>query len=368
MQYNLDKAAKLAVEYAVSVQPDEKVAIIGAYNALPLIQVLYREVIKAGGHPQTMIQVDGLGEIKYMYASDDQLQFVSPMHKVLYESYDCMIYINSEYNTKNMGKADPNKIRISASSEGRKELMKIQTEREAKGEFKWTIIPYPCHALAQEAGMGLLAYSERVVKALKLDKEDTIAEWKTIEINQQKAVDYLNNVKEIHVVGEDTDLTVNVEGRTWVNCCGHKNLPDGEVFTSPVDDGINGRIRFTYPGIFMGKEIEDIYLEVENGKVVKGTASKGQEFLDEILKIENANFFGEFAVGTNYGVTEFMKNMLFDEKMGGTLHMALGMALPDAGGTNKSTIHWDILKDMRSLESKIFADGTLIYEAGEWKI
>ncbi len=368
MQYDLDKAAKLAVEYAVYIQPKDKVVIIGSYNALPLIQTIYRDVLKAGGYPEVMILTEGLLELRFMHSSVDQLQFLSPVKKAIYEEYECMIHVHSDFNTKKMGKTDPIKIGISRSSPAVREIMKVRTEREAKGEFKWTIVPFPCNALAQEGGMGIFAYTEMVVKALKLDKDDPIAEWKAIEAKQNVLVEYLNKVKEIHVLGEDTDLTVNVEGRTWVNCCGHKNLPDGEVYTAPVNDGVSGKIRFTFPGIYMGKEIENIYMEVEGGKVVKATATKGQKLLQEILKIENADIFGEFAIGTNYGVQTFTKNMLFDEKMGGTLHMALGLAHHDAGGTNQCTIHWDILKDMKSPGSQIFTDGVLIYEAGEWKI
>ena len=181
-------------------------------------------------------------------------------------------------------------------------------------------------------------------------------------------MNYLNKVDQIHVLGEDTDLTLSVKDRKWVNCCGHKNLPDGEVFTGPIEDSINGNIRFTFPGIYMGKEIENIFLQFENGKVIKATATKGQEILDSILEIDNANIVGEFAVGTNYNITKFTKSMLFDEKMGGTLHMALGRGIPETGSKNVSAIHWDILKDMKSEESKIFADGKIIYKAGKWEI
>ena len=170
------------------------------------------------------------------------------------------------------------------------------------------------------------------------------------------------------MIGEDTDLKLSVEGRTWINCSGHENLPDGEVFTGPVENSVNGKIRFTYPGIYMGKEIENIYLEFKDGKVVHASAEKGEDLLNEILKIENADTIGEFAIGTNYGITKFTKNMLFDEKIGGTLHCALGLGFPETGSKNVSSIHWDILKDMKTPGSQILADGKVIYEEGQWKI
>ena len=233
--------------------------------------------------------------------------------------------------------------------------------------FYWVIVPYPCDANAQEAGMGTHAYKEFIASALQLYNNPT-EHWMKVRSEQERIVSYLNKVDKIQVLGDDTDLTLSVKGREWINCCGEVNLPDGEVFTGPIENSINGRIRFTYPGIFRGKEIEDIYLEFENGKVTKATALKGQDLLEEILKIEGAGGIGEFAVGTNYNITKFTKNMLFDEKIGGTLHMALGMGITETGSKSTSAIHWDILKDMKSADSKIIADEKVIYEAGRWII
>ena len=179
-------------------------------------------------------------------------------------------------------------------------------------------------------------------------------------------INYPND--KIHVLSEDTDLTLSVKARKWENCCGHSNLPDGELFSSPLEDSVNGYIRFTYPGIYSGKEVENIYLEFKDGKVTKATADKAEELLQEIIGIEYADVIGEFAIGTNYGVTDFTKNMLFDEKIGGTMHMALGPGPSETGSTNHSAIHWDILKDMNLPGSKVIADRKVIYEEGQWKI
>ncbi|MFW9970613.1 MAG: aminopeptidase [Candidatus Odinarchaeota archaeon] len=178
----------------------------------------------------------------------------------------------------------------------------------------------------------------------------------------------LKKVEFIQVIGEDTDLKLGVKNRNWVNCSGQSNLPDGEIFTSPIEYFTNGYIRFTYPGIYMGKEVEDIYLEFQNGQVIKATAKKGEDILHEILKVDNANRIGEFAIGTNNGIAKFTKNMLFDEKLGGTLHCALGLGFDECGSKNISSIHWDILKDMKIPGSRILADGNVIYEEGKWKI
>jgi len=236
----------------------------------------------------------------------------------------------------------------------------------AEGKFRWTGFPYPINAQAQEAAMSLTEYENFVYSSCLVDKEDPIAEWRKIHQQQEEACKFLNQVSDLHIVGEDTDLTLQIEGRKWINCSGKLNMPDGEVFTSPIENSANGTIRFTFPGIFSGREVEDITLTFKKGKVVKASAAKGDELLQELLKIEGADQIGEVAIGTNYSITKFTKNMLFDEKMGGTIHLALGMnPIPDTGGLNKSALHWDILKDMKQ-EGEIYADGNLFYKNGKF--
>lgn len=363
------KAAELAVRYSTNVQPGEIVVIAGSAVANDLIKAIYKEVIKAGGHPIPFSGIPGLGPILYRYGNDEQIKFMNPVNKVLMETADVMINIFADANRQEMNLVDPEKMKMARTTPESLKLHKIRMEREAKGDFRWVIVPYPCDAFAQDAKMDTDAYKEFVYKALNLQNEHPAEHWQEVKEKQEKIVQYLNKVENIHVLGEDTDLTLNVKDRPWRNCCGQRNLPDGEVFTSPHEDSINGHIRFTYPGIYQGKEIEDIHLEFKDGKVIKATAEKGQELLDSILDIENADLIGEFAVGTNYGVSQFTKNMLFDEKMGGTMHMALGMGFPETGSKNlQCVIHWDILKDMKSEGSQIIADDKVIYQAGKWLI
>jgi len=362
------KIAKLAVNYAVGVKKDQRVLVTGPVVAQELFQAIYIEVIKAGGHPILIPQIEGIQELLFKHGSEEQLLYLDNIIKTIYKEFDCMINIFGDYNRRKLSLVDPKKVAKVQGSPDKQELMKVYMERYAKGELNWVIVPYPCHSFAQEASMDTFSYSEFVQKALLLDKEDPVKEWKEIEKKQDEIVEILNKVDKIQVLGEDTDLTLSVKGRKWINCCGHNNLPDGEVFTSPLEDSVNGHIRFTYPGIYSGKEIENIRLEFKDGKVVKATADKAEELLQEIVAIENANILGEFAIGTNYGITKFTKNMLFDEKMGGTMHMAIGAGPPETGSTNQSAIHWDILKDMKAPGSKIIADGKAIYEEGQWKI
>lgn len=363
-----EKLAKIVVNYSIEVKKGHRVAIIGPAFAKDLYQALYAEIIKNGGHPLALPQIEGLNEIFYKLASEEQLLYVDDVIKYLITNFDGYIQIFGDYNTQKLTTINPQRIAKFQGSPKNREIMRILMERSASKKMKWVIVPFPCQAYAQEAKMDIFSYTEFVSKALLLDRENPLEEWKEIQRKQDSIVDALNKVENIQVVGEGTDLSLLVKGRLWENCCGKNNLPDGEVFTGPIEDSVNGTIQFTFPGIYQGREVENIQLEFENGKVIKATAEKGQEFLNEVLKIENADRIGEFAIGTNYGITQFTKNMLFDEKMGGTIHCALGLGMAETGSKNVSAIHWDILKNMKVPGSKIFADEQIIYEEGKWKI
>jgi aminopeptidase len=363
-----EKLARVAVNFSINVKEGNRVALVGPVLAKELFQALYVEILKAGGHPFIHAELEGIPELKFKYSSDKQLTYVDSVVKQIYLEFDRIIQIQAEYNTNRLATVNPQKLALSQSTEEMRELMTKFQERTTNGELKWVIVPFPCEALAQDAEMDIFTYSEFVANALHIDKEDPVKEWENIRENQAKIIEYLDKVEKIHVLGDDTDLILSTKGRTWTNCYGDQNLPDGEVYTGPVEDSVNGHIRFTFPGIYQGREIKNIYLEFKEGKVINYTADKGEDLLKEILQVENANRIGEFAIVTNYGVKKFTKNMLFDEKMGGTLHCALGLGFEETGSKNMSTIHWDILKDMKPPGSKVIADGEIIYEEGQWKI
>ncbi|MFW9819597.1 MAG: aminopeptidase [Candidatus Thorarchaeota archaeon] len=363
-----EKLAKLAVNYSINVKKGDRVFILGSAIAAELFRALYVEIIKAGGHALLYPSIEGQRELFFKYASEEQITYIDDVRKQIHKEFDCMIAISAEYNTKDLSLVDPQLLSKCYGSSEIKELWDLWYDRASRKEARWVIIPFPCNSFAQEANMDLYSYSRFIEKALLLDKKNPIQEWQKIERNQDKYVNYLNKVEKIQVIGEDTDLTMLTKGRTWENDCGRYNLPDGEVATSPVEDSVNGHIRFTYPAIYLGNEVENIYLKFKDGRVVNSSADQGVKLLQEILKIKNADRLGEFAIGTNYGITEFTKTMLFDEKMGGTIHVALGDGFKELGSKNESSIHWDILKDMKKPGSKIFADDIIIYEEGNWKI
>jgi aminopeptidase len=357
-----EKLAKLCVEYCISVKPDEKVVIRGSMSSFPLVSELYKECLVKKAHP-LYLPVFDLEYVFYRYAQQRHFDFVSPFSKFIYENSDVLITVLSDPNPKRLTTTDSAKIRKHRAAQ--KELNDIFNKRYAAGKLKWTVLAYPISAQAQEAAMPIEEYEDFVYSSCLVDKKNPVAEWKKISGRQEKTCESLNKSSRIRIVGEDTDLTFSTKGRKWISCGGKINMPDGEVFTGPVEESVNGTIRFTYPGIYSGKEVEDINLEFKNGKVVKASAAKGDELLQELLKIEGANRIGEAAIGTNYGITKFTKEMLFDEKMGGTIHLALGNSYPETGARNKSAIHWDILKDMKK-HGEIYTDGKLFYQNGKF--
>ena len=358
-----EKQAKLIVNYAVSVKKDDMVLIQGSAVAEPLIREIYREILLAGGHPTLKMQFEDLETLYYTLAQDNHLDHVSPFAKYSEENVDCIIAISSAYNTRSLTSIPPEKLSRKAAAN--REISEIFAKRSGIGELKWNISPFATSGMAQEASMSRLEFEQLIVKTLLLDKDDPVKEWKEISAKQQQWADFLNKMKQLHIVGEDIDLRMSVAGRTWENCDGKKNLPDGEIFSAPVDDSTNGKIRFKYPGIYYGKEIEDIRLKFENGKVIEAKALKGEELLQTIINTDDGSKrLGEIGIGTNPGVTQLTRNILFDEKMGGTIHLALGMAYQEVGGTNKSSIHWDLLAQ----PSEIYGDGKVFWKDGNFTI
>ncbi len=358
----ISRLAKLTVEYSLGVQKGQLIGIGAPFIAEPLIRELVREILKVGAHPYTRVSLPRGQEIFYRYAQDHQLDYVNPITLYALEKVDGYIVVYSSENRKALTNVDPAKQARSAKAQT--EVNKLFMSRLTEGWY--SLIPFPSASLAQEAGMGTEEYEDFVYGACLLDQKDPIKAWQKISQTQAKIVAYLDAKETIHFTSKDVDLTARVKGRKWINCDGHINMPDGEVFTSPIEDSVDGTIRFSYPGIFQGKEVVDVSLTFAKGKVVKATAEKGQDLLDRILQIdEGAQRLGEIAIGTNPGITKFTKNILFDEKMTGTIHCALGNGFKDSLSKNESAIHWDLLADMTH-NGEIYADGELFYKNGKF--
>ena len=360
------KLADVLVTYSIGVKPGDWVIIQGDMLTVPMLEEIYRAVLKAGGHPNTLIGTTNLTEIFYQEANDDQLTWISPLQKIPYYDADVLISLMGTSNTRNLTHIDPAKI---AKAQGaRRDLSMTYMQRSAEGALRWVLSMFPNNAHAQESEMSLSEYENFVYGATFADKDHPVAEWQKFHNRQQVVVDWLRGKKLLTAKGPHLNLSMSIEGRLFVNSDGKKNMPDGEIFTGPVEDSVNGWIEFTYPAIYLGREIEDVRLEFVDGKVVKATATKNEETLLCQLDIdEGARRVGEFAIGTNYGIQTFTKNMLFDEKMGGTVHLALGASIQETLGKNESAIHWDMLCDVKE-DSEIRADGELLYKDGQFQI
>ena len=343
----LEKLADVLVNYSVGVKPGQLVRISGPPIARPLVIELVRKVVEAGGNPMVRMGVEEVSEILYKHASDEQLKFVNPVTVFEYEKIDCSIGIWGEENTKALSNCDAKKIGLSQAA--RKPLMDIFMKRASEGSLHWTGTQFPTQASAQDAEMSLAEYEDFVFTAGLLDRPDPVAAWKQVSERQQRLVDFLNGKRDYHVVASNgTDVRMSVADRTWINCDGHENFPDGEVFTGPVVESVDGQINFSFPAVHHGRECDGVKLTFKSGKVVAASAEKGEEFLVSMLDMDaGSRSLGECAIGTNYQITRYTRNTLFDEKIGGTVHFALGAGYPETGNTNQSGLHWDMVVDLR---------------------
>jgi aminopeptidase len=360
----ISKLADVLINYSVKLKKDQLVVISGTDLAAPLIKEIYKRAILIGAHPYTRIGIEGLEEIYYKYSTPKQLQYIPPIRKYEIEKIDAAVAVMSPHNTKSLVGIAPRKQAIFQKANG--PLFKRFIERSSKGELKWVGCLFPTNASAQDAGMSLSDYENFVFNACALNKKDPIAEWKKISAYNRRLINYLKTKRQIRIVAPDTDISYNISGRKWVNCDGSENFPDGEVFTTPVENSVNGHIRFSFPAEYAGREAEDVRLEFKDGKAVKATAAKGEDFLNAMLNIDKGGrILGEAAIGTNFGINKFTRNTLFDEKIGGTIHLALGQSFPEAGGKNVSSIHWDMVCDLRH-SGQIYADGEIFFKNGKF--
>jgi aminopeptidase len=359
----VDTVAKILVDYSVKVRPNQLVRITGAPEGAPLILAVYQKVLERGAHPFLQVDLEQAEELFYAYASDAQLDYLPPFMKDIVEQIGITIGIWTDVNTKRLTNTDPAKQ--SRRAVAKRPLLDRLLERAARKELRWTGTLYPTQAFAQDAEMSLREFEDFVYKACLVHEPDPVKSWRKISREQQRLVRWLNKTQQIHVVGADTDLKLEVTGRKWINCDGHENFPDGEIFTGPIEQSVNGNIRYTYPACVYGREVEDVRLKFQDGKVVKATAAKNEQFLVKMLETDKgARYVGEFSFGTNYGIQRFTKNTLFDEKIGGTIHLALGKGYPESGSKNESAIHWDMVCDLRD-GGEVRVDGTLFLKDGK---
>lgn len=361
----LSKLAQILVHYSLSLKAGDQLEIRTNPLAQDLALLVYEEAVKTGAYVLNTITLPGSEKIFFEFASDDQLDFVSPVRKLVYETFDAILVIGAEFNTRSLSGTNPESL--SRARKASTPLTKIFLERSANLELRWCYTEFPTNASAQEADMSLRDYEEFVYAAGLLDEPDPVVAWRKEGERQKKLINWLKGKNVVEISGTDIDIRFSIKDRGFKEADGKYNFPDGEIFTGPVEKSANGWVRFKYPGIYEGQEVIDVELWFENGKIVKEKASKGIELLTSLLNTDDGSrYLGEWGIGTNYGIKKFTKNMLFDEKIGGTIHFAVGSGYPETGSENESAIHWDLLCDMA--KSEIRVDNELFYKDGSFSI
>ncbi|MGB7872812.1 MAG: aminopeptidase [Anaerolineales bacterium] len=361
--------AKVLVERCTNVQPGDRILIEATTAAEPLVRELYVQILEKGGNPVTLLQLPdiffpGHEDLLLMHGNNSQIDFVPPFHKLAYDQFDGRVRIHSATNTRSQTSIDSSRLQQRGKATG--VITETQMRRGAEGAFKWVTTLYPTDGYAQDAEMNFEQYADFVFRAVHANETDPVAYWKKVEADQQAAVDFMKGKNQVILRGPNVDLTLSVKGRKFVNSCGTHNMPDGEIFTGPIEDSVNGWVKFTYPAIYQGVAVEGAELTFSNGQVTQARADKNQDFLLKMLESDTgARYLGEFAIGTNFEIDKFTGQILFDEKIGGSFHMALGAGYPETGAKNKSAIHWDMICDMRT-GSEILVDGELFYKNGEF--
>jgi aminopeptidase len=360
----VEKFAQILVDHSAQIQPGDRVAIEATTAAAPLVRALCATILERGGHPHLLLELPDQDEILFAHAKDDQLDFIPTFRKLAYEQFESRIRIQSATNPRALSSVDP--ARQKRRQKALAPILETQMRRGADRSLKWVSTLFPTEGYAMEAEMSLANFEDFVYHACHADEADPLAYWKKVEARQAKIVDRLEGHDQVILRGPNVDLTLSIKGRKFINAAGQVNMPDGEVFSGPVEDSLNGWVRFSYPAIYSGLLVEGVELTFSNGKVTKAQAEKNQPFLLEMLASDpGARYVGEFAIGTNYEIDRFSHNILFDEKLGGSFHMALGAGYPETGSKNKSIIHWDMICGMKE-DAEILVDGDVIYKNGKF--
>ncbi|MDF2891857.1 MAG: hypothetical protein K0R80_2224 [Clostridia bacterium] len=344
-----EKLASVLLNHSLKVKSGENLIIRSNYNGKPLVDELYRQAIKAGLNVFTHVLINEHSKLFMENATDEQFENANKFLEAAYEKADAFVVIEAPDNVKHLSKVDSD--RNMKYNKAVSPLIRRITDK------RWVMTNFPTHSFAQEADMSLEEYENMLFDA-------TLVDYQQLDSEMDKIIDIFDKAETVRIVGKDTDLTFSIKDRKGIKCSGANNIPDGEVFYAPVTDSANGHIYYEFPAIRYGVQVDGIRLEFKDGKVVKATADKNEEFLNKMLDTDaGARFLGEFGIGLNYGIQKFIKNILFDEKIGGTIHLAVGNAYEESGGENRSIIHWDMIKELRN-GGEIYVDGRLVQKNG----
>jgi aminopeptidase len=370
----IDSLARTLIDYSANIQPGDRILLEAEPAAEPLVRALFERTLERGGHPHLMINLhgqvtqSGFDDLFLQKANNRQLEYISPFYQIAYKQFESRIRIHSSSNTKTLSNANPEQMARRAKAV--QSILEDQFQRGDRGEFKWVTTQFPTLAYAQDGEMSFEEYETFLYKACHVNDPDSdpVAYWQGVEAEQQRLVDVFKGHDNVLVRSPHCDFSLSIKGRVFINADGHNNMPDGEIFTGPVEESASGWIHFNFPAVFRGSETSGVKLRFEEGKVVEALADKNQALLERMLNVDaGAGYLGEFALGTNYGIQSHTKNILFDEKIGGTFHIAFGSGYPKTGSKSKSAIHWDMICDLRK-DSEVLLDGDLIYKDGTFLV
>lgn len=357
-EQRVKKLAKILVEHSTKVKKGDKVVINGDVIAEPLIKEVYKLCLKKGAYPAVHSHLPGMAQTFYKLASKAQLEKFPDVAMYETKKTDVFIGIYGTSNTRELSDVDPKRMAMRSKT--------VDPISKVRMKKRWVLCNYPTNALAMEAEMSLEDYQNWFYRACNVD-------YAKMQKKYMKLKKIVDKGKEVRIVGKNTDLKMSIKGMTAMDIQGDKNVPDGEVFTAPEKYSVEGHIEFSYPAIRGGNEVDGIYVEFKKGKVVKAKATKNEKFLKAMLATDKgSSYLGELGIGVNYKITRYTKNLLFDEKIGGTIHLAFGQSYDECTGKNKknanhSALHWDIVKDMRK-GGKLYVDGKLIQKNGKFLI
>jgi aminopeptidase len=355
----LEKLARVLVDYSVVAGEGEQVLLAGGAPAQPLIREIYARLLDVGAIPVPQVALPGLQELFFEHARDIHYEKTPPAMRAVYEGADAVISIMAPHNTKALANVDPRKQQALGKRDKAVQDMILEKDR-------WALTLFPTQALAQESEMSLEEYEEFVFEAMALNEDDPVRFWREKAGEQGRLIEHLEKAREVRIVGPETDLTLSIDGRRFLNGDGKHNMPCGEVFTGPVEDSANGEIYFGVPSAVAGREVSGVRFRFEEGRVVEASAEKGEEYLKAMLDAdEGARYLGELGIGTNFGIPRATKNILFDEKLGGTVHLAIGRSYEKTGGKNDSSVHWDLICDLRE-GGELRADGEIVQKDGRF--
>ncbi len=364
----VEQLAHVLVDYSLSIEAGDLLLINAEAVSAPLVHEVVRQAARKGAHPILRLTLPGVRETVLKESPEGALDWLSPLLQYEVEQATAILTLWGETNTQELSGVPPARMARAAKASRPYSQRLMERALAPEDPMRWCGTLFPSHALAQDAHLSLSDYEDFVYHAMMLDTPDPVQAWRDFSRKQEHIKEVLSAHDVIRVVAEDTDLTVSTKGRTWINADGHLNFPDGEVFTGPLETSVNGSIRYSFPTVYAGREAEDVHLWFTDGVVTRWEARRGKELLDELFAMDDgARHLGEFALGNNFAIPTFTKNILFDEKIGGTCHLAVGASIPGTGGQVQSALHWDMVCDLRS-GGAIYADGECIQENGVWKL